>query len=138
MERLAHRAEVRLQPRGLCGGNAEGDGELLVAEAEHAAGRRRGRERADRAGDMEAFLVVAGRHQAAHAAGGLVARDEALDEQATRGLDLLAQRQQGRDHGHRRMAAHGEVDVVIIERVARGAIDQGSRRGQRLLAAADQ
>ena len=68
MQWLAHRAEVGFQPGGLGGSDAEGDGELLVAQAQHAAGRGGGREGADRAGDVEALLVVAGRHQAADAA----------------------------------------------------------------------
>ena len=138
MQRLAHRAEVGLQAGGLRGGDAEGDGELLVAQAEHAAGRGGRGERADRAGDVEALLVVAGRDEPADPAGGLVAGDEALDEQAARGLHLLAERQQGRHDGHGRMAAHGEVDVVIVERMAGRAVDQGGGRGQDLLGAADQ
>ena len=135
---LAHRSEIRLEAGGLGGGDAEGDGELLVGEAQHAAGGGGRREGADGAGDVEALEVMAGRHEPADPAGGLVARDEALDEQPARRLDLLAERQQRRHDGHGRMAAHGEVHVVIVERMARRAVDQGGGRGQRLLAAADE
>jgi hypothetical protein len=68
MQWLAHRAEVGFQPGGLGGGDAEGDGELLFVQAQHAAGRGGGGEGADRARDVEALLVMAGRHKAAHAA----------------------------------------------------------------------
>jgi hypothetical protein len=138
VQRLAHGAEVGFQAGRLGGGDPEGDGELLVAEAKHAAGRGGGRERADRTGDVEALLVVAGRDQPADAARGLVACDEALDEQPARRLDLLAQRQQGRDHGDGGMAAHGEVDVVVVERVARSTVDQGRGRRQHFLISTDQ
>ena len=138
MQWLAHGAEVGLQAGRLGGGDAEGDGELLVAQAQHAAGRGGGREGADRAGDVEALLIVAGRHQAADPARGLVAGDEALDEQLARRLDLLAERQQGGDDRDRRMAAHGEIDVVVVERMAGRAVDQGGGGRQDLLAAADQ
>ena len=138
MQRLAHGAEIGLQPGGLGGGDAEGDGELLVAQAQHAAGRGGGGEGADRAGDVEALLVVAGRHQAADPARGFVAGDEALDEKLARGLRLLAERQQGGDDRDRRMAAHGEIDVVVVERVAGRAVDQGGGGRQDLLGATDQ
>ena len=39
MQRLAHGAEVGFQAGGLGCRDAEGDGQLLVVEAEHAAGR---------------------------------------------------------------------------------------------------
>ena len=54
------------------------------------------------------------------------------------GPHLLAERQQGGDDGDRRVAAHGEVDVVVVERVAGGAVDQGGGGRQDLLGAADQ
>jgi hypothetical protein len=36
------------------------------------------------------------------------------------------------------MAAHGEIDVVVVESVARRAIDEGSRGGQDLFTTTDQ
>ena len=81
VQRLAHGAEVGLQAGGLRGGDAEGRGELFVVKAQHAAGGGGRGEGANGAGDVETFLVVAWRDEAAHPARGLVAGDETLDEQ---------------------------------------------------------
>ena len=138
MQRFAHGAEVRLEPGSLGGGDAEGDGKLPVVQTKHPAGSGGRREGADRAGDVETLLVMAGRDEPADAAGGLVARDEAFDEQSARGLRLFAERQQGGHDGDGGMAAHREVHVVIVEGVAGGAVDQGRGRGQHGLGAADE
>jgi hypothetical protein len=138
MQWLAHGAEVRLEAGGLGRGDAEGHRELLIAQAKHAAGCGGRGEGAHRTGNMEALLIVARSNEAADTAGGLVARDEAFDEKATRGLHLLAKSQEGGHDGDCRMAAHGEIHVVIVERMARRAVDQRGGRGQRRFAAADE
>ena len=130
MQRLAHGAEVRLEAGRLRRGDPEGDGKLAFVQAQHAAGGCGRGEGADRAGDVEALLIVAGCHEPADPARGFVTGDEALDEQAARSLHLFAEGQQGGDDRDRRMAAHREVHVVVVEGVAGRAIDQRRRGGQ--------
>ena len=69
MQRLAHRAEHRLQPRRLGARDAERGGELLRIQSQQMRARRGGAEAAEGAGGVEAKRVVVARARAAGRAG---------------------------------------------------------------------
>jgi hypothetical protein len=52
------------------------------------------------------------------------ADDEGADDIGAAGAVALAQRQHGREYGRGRMAMHGEVRVVEVERVPGGAVQE--------------
>jgi len=95
VERLAHGAAVLLHATGLRCGDAQAKGEPLRIEAEELAGGGAGRDGAERAGQMPAALVMAGRGApAAHA--GLEARRIGTGERAAVDGVALCQRKQRR------------------------------------------
>ena len=128
MERLAHRAEHRFQPRRLGAGDAERNaGGVRVQPHQMRAGGGRA-EAADGAGGVKAQTVVmAGFQGDAEAAFQLVAGHEGGDHRRPRGSPLLRQRQQRGQDGDARVAGHRQVHVVEIERVRGRAIDQRGR-----------
>ena len=70
---------------------------------------------------------MAGLERRADAAGGLVAGDKGGDDLAAGAAPLFGERQEGRQYRDRSMARHRQIDVVVIERVADGAVDQRGR-----------
>ena len=77
MQRLAHGAEHRLEPRRLGSRDAEGGGEFLRIQAQQMRARRRGAEAAEGAGGVEAERVVVARcEQQAEPALQFIAGDE--------------------------------------------------------------
>ena len=138
MERLAHRAELRLQPGGLRAGDAERARGGLGVEAEQAGAGRRGAETADRAGRVKAEIVMARAHRRADPAGGLVAGDKGGDHVAPAALALLGEGEQAGQDRDRRMARHRQVDVVVVERVPDRAVDQRGRQHRQPRRMADQ
>src|SRR6266478_7570362 len=83
-----------------------------------------GAERTDGAGRMEAARIVAGRHNLADFRLGLVACDECGNQVTAAGAATFGERQSGGQDGGRRMAHHPDIDVIVVERVRRGTIDQ--------------
>ena len=138
MERLAHGAEHRFEAGRLGSGDAQRQRRPLRVQSQEMSGRRRGTETADRGGAVEAAGVVAGCHQGADAAERLVAGDESGDHRLAVGALRLAQRQQHRQDRHAGMAAHGHVDVVEVERVRSGAVDQRRQLRRRARAMPDE
>ncbi len=105
---------------------------MAVASAsrpkEPGAGRR-GAKGADRAGRVKTEIVVPRLQRRADPAGGLIPRDEGGDHLAAGALLQFGEGEQARQDRHRGMARHRHIDVVIVERVSRSAIDE--RRRQR-------
>ena len=125
-------AEMREQggaPAATVIGHAERGNELLRIQSEQMCARRRGTEAAKRAGGVKAeHVVVAGRQQQAESALQFIARDERGQHIAPGAAALLGQREQRRQQHDRRMSRHRQIDVVEIERVRRGAVDQRGRQ----------
>ena len=138
VERLAHRAEHRLQACRLCGGDAEGRGGGVAVEAEQVRAGRRRAEGARRSRGVEAPQVVLDADRAGDAALGLVAGNEGGGDRPARAVALLGQGEQRRQHRHGRVASHGLVDVVVVEGVGRGAVDEGGVEHGEALAPPDQ
>ncbi len=138
MQRLAHGAEHRFQPRRLGRGNAERGRGLFRIEAEQMRAGRGRPEAADRAGGMEAASVVIRQHQGSDPAFGLIAGDESGKEIGAARARIFGERQQRRHDRDGRVAAHGHVDVVVVERMGRGAVHQGRLLRRDLSVAADQ
>ncbi len=128
MERFAHRAELRLEPGRLGPGDAERPRGGLGVEAEQMRAGRRRAKRADRAGRMKAAAVMSRPHRHADAALRLVTGDKRGDDVAAGAVALLGEREQAGQDRDGGMARHRQIDVVIVERVAHRAVDQG--RGQ--------
>ena len=122
MERLAHRAELRLEAGRLSAGDAEGAARCFGVETEHAAGGGRRAERADRAGRRGSHARNGRCHKPTEAARRLVAGDKGGDGQAARAFHVFGEGQQRREDRDRRMAAHGQIDVVVVESVARAPL----------------
>ena len=129
MERLAHGAAVLLHPGRLRGGDAERMRHLLRVEPEQLRRSRTGGDGAERAGEMPAAVVMAGRRLPdAHA--GLEARrirtgERAAVDHAAVNAAALGQREQRREDRRRRMqhdAAH--MGVVEVEHVAHLAVGE--------------
>ena len=114
---LAHRAEHRLQSRGLRGRNAQGIGGVVRIELQQAGAGCGRAECADGAGAVEAQRVVPRRHGRTDAAQRLVAGDEGRHERRTAVAARFGQCQQGWHQHHTRMACERHVDIVEIERV---------------------
>ena len=99
---------------------------------------RGGAERADRAGGVEAQVVMPGPQRRTDAAGGLVTGDKGGDDLMAGALPRLGERQQAGQDRHGGMPRHRQIDVVVIERVADRAIDQrGGKGGEARLMADD-
>jgi hypothetical protein len=73
---------------------------------------------------VEAALVVARHYVVADAALHLEPGDEGGDEVAAGEALPLGERQGGGEDGDRRVAAHADVDVVVVEGVRGGTVDQ--------------
>jgi len=129
VERLAHRPELRFEPGRLCPGDAERHGSRLGIETEQPSAGRRSAEGADRAGRMKTEIVMSWLQCRADPARGLVASDKGDDHLAPRAAPQFGQGEQAGQDRHRGMPRHRHIDVVIIERVARCAVDE--RRRQR-------
>ena len=135
VERLAHRPELRFEPGRLRPGDAERHGGRLGIETEEPGAGRRGAKRADRAGRVKTKIVMPGLQRRADPAGGLISRDEGGDHLAPRAAPQFGQGEQAGEDRHRGMPRHRHIDVVVIERMPRGAIDE--RRRQRRQSASD-
>src|SRR5215470_19047976 len=94
VKRLAHRAELRFEPGRLRPGDAERDGGRLGVEAEQLRACRRGPEAADRAGRMEAEIVMPRPQRRADSAGGLVTGDKGGRDLTARAALRLGERKQ--------------------------------------------
>ena len=129
VERLAHRAELRFEPGRLGAGDAERARRSLGIEAEQPRAGGRGAKAADRPGGVKAAVVMAGPHRHSDPASGLVAGDERSDDVAPGASALFGERDQPRQDRDRGMAGHRQIDVVVIERMADGAVDQRGREG---------
>ena len=124
VERLGHRAEVRLETAGLGRRQAQGVGELLVAGAQQVAGGGRGAVDPDRRGRVPALDVRGWSYERSDSRLHFDADDERDEQALARGPHLLRLRQDGRKHGHGGMTAHHAVRVVEVERMAGGAVEQ--------------
>ena len=124
VERLGHRAEVRLETARLGSGEAEGVGELLVARAQQVAGGGGSAVDPDRRGRVPALDVGRRPDQCADPRLHLDADDEGDEQPLTGGPHLLRLRQGRREHRHGGMAAHHAVGVVEVERMAGRAVEQ--------------
>ena len=110
-----------------------------AVEAEQVAARRRGAEHAEGRGRVPALLVMMVMHAAADPRLGLEPGDIGGDEGAAGAVERLAEREQRRQDRRRRVAAQRVADIVEIERVRRGAVDQrGVERRGAAVAAEDQ
>ncbi len=85
-------------------------------------------EAADRAGRVKAEIVVSRAHRRADPAGGLVTGDKRRDHLAPAAAALLGEGEKAGQDRDRWMTRHRQVDVVVIERMARGAVDQRGRQ----------
>jgi hypothetical protein len=86
--------------------------------------RRRGAERADRAGGVPE-VVVRGIDDNADAGGELVARHHRSEEQFAAGMTILRGGQRRGDGRRARMIERVTVDVVEFDRVRGAAVDEG-------------
>ena len=128
VERLAHRAELRFEPGCLGSGDAERLRRGLGVEPHQVRAGRRRAERADRAGRVKAAAVMPGPDRHADPATGLVAGDKGGDDIAAGAAALFGERQEAGQDRHRGVPRHRQVDVVVIERVADRAVDEGGRQ----------
>ena len=86
---------------------------------------------------MKAEIVMAGLQRGADAAGGLVTGDKRGDDLAAgRALKFRQSEEPGQDR-HRRVARHCHIDVVVIERMRCGTIDECGRQRRQPDAVAD-
>ena len=126
VQRLAHGAAVLLHAAGLGRGNPHRVGQPLRVEIEQLAAGDARRDRAERAGEMPAALVMAGRG-AARAHAGLEAGRIGQHELLAADGRALGQREQRGEHRRARMQHHAaHVGVVVVQHMAHLAV--GERR----------
>ncbi len=115
VQRLGHRAEVGQQPAGQRPGDAERHRPLLAARAEQAAAGRRRAEGADRAGGVEAEVVVGVAEQPVDPERGLVAGDQGGQRVGAGLVVHLGQGEDGRDDDRGDVPARaGVVEVADV------------------------
>ena len=129
MQRLGHRAEVRLDPRRERCRQSQRCRSHLRRQSQQMAARGGRTEHAERCCRMPALLVVMEIDTASDARLGLPSRDVGGNERAPIDRTRFRESKQGRQDRCRRMAAQRVAAVIEIQRVRRGAIDQ--RRIQR-------
>ena len=129
VERLGHRAEVLLEPRGLAGRDGERGASLRCIEAEQARRRRRRAHGAERACGVKSLLVVRRIEHLGQRGLDFEAEQESVDQGAAIGQRQLARRERRREHGRSGMAHHGEVRVVEVESMGRRAVGEGGPDG---------
>ena len=124
VQRLGHGAEVVDQARGHRPGDAQRGYRLLLVQVQQLGAGGGAGQASDDGGAVEApvhLLVLGGVLQRqAH----LAADDVGLQQIASGGPALLADGQQGREDGDRRVAEAAEV--IVVQRVAHGAVGEGS------------
>lgn len=124
MERLDHRAEVLAQAGGHACGDRQGMARPAFVEPFEAGDRRRGPDSAERGGRVEAEGVVAESHGLTQPDQHLRADGKGLEHLPSGSVALPAHSQQGGQYGRTRMADRQHADVVIVEDVARHAVQQ--------------
>ena len=126
VERLAHAggAEGLLEPAGEGGGGGDGVRGALGVAAEEERGGRGGAEGADGAGGVP-VAVVARLHGDADAAGHLVAGGDGAEQRVQRRAAGLRRGQRRADGGAAGVVAGIPEDVVELDRVAGGGVEQG-------------
>jgi len=103
------------------------------------AARRGGAEHAQGRGRVPALFVMVKIDAAGDPRLGLEAGDVGADEILSAAVEHLTEREQRRDQRRRGVPAHRVADIVEIERVRRGAVDQrGVERRCPAVAAEDQ
>ena len=136
VQRLGHGAEVHANAgRRACGDRQRVRG-LAGVEPQQLGRRGRRAEGADRAGGMEAFLVVTRMNRLGDLALDFEAGQERLEKFRARHALPLADGERGRQRRHGRMrqqpedavGARGELRIVPVERVAARAVEQRRRR----------
>src|SRR5262245_26075287 len=124
MQRLTHRAELRLQTRGLCAGDSERERGTLRIELQQIRCGRRGAKTAERAGCMPTGCVMTRAEIAADDAFGINAGAE-RGEQCLRCEPMMFDECKNRRRDwHRRMSAHSHMNIVVIVGVSCCAVDQ--------------
>ena len=111
---------------------------MLHAEVQQSRAGCCRAEHAERGGGMPAFAVVVHIHRTADARLRFKAGDVGEQQCWAAGAERFAQRDDCRQNRRRGMAADGVVDVVIVECVAGGAVDQGCIEGARAARGAPQ
>ena len=127
MERLAHRPELRFEPGRLRPGDPERHGGCFGIQTEQPGAGRRRAKGADRAGRVKTEIVMPRLQRRPDPARGLIARDKGGDHLASRAALQLGQGEQAGQDRHGGMAWHRHIDVVVIERVSRRAVDERRR-----------
>ena len=125
VQRLAHGAEQRLQPGGPGSGDAERSGGGGGIQFVERAGGRGGAERAQGCGGVPSRRVVARPGVAAEDALGVHAGAERRDGFGAGPAPMLGQRQHHGRHRHGGVAGHCEMNVVVVVRMAGGAVEPG-------------
>ncbi len=111
---------------------------LLLVEAEQLAGRRRRAEHPGGAGDVPADVVVIGIDRVADPAFGFDAEHQRVEKILARHRLHLRQRQDRRGDRAGRMDDGFQMGVVIVEDVARHAVDESGIHDVKALPAAEQ
>ena len=137
VKRLAHGSELSLEAGGLGCGNADGPRGGLLVEPHQRGASDRSPDGADRTGRVKAACVVAGGDEQADHRRGLVAGDEAAQQLGPGGALRLRGRDDGREDRRSRVPAHGRADVVVVDRVTVGTVQQGGLAGTEALAVSD-
>ncbi len=135
-QRLAHRPELRLEPRGARRDQPERVPHAALVEAVEPPCRDRGAEGPRRRRLMEPALVVRAAEPHADADRGLGADDEGVAHRRRRGSRLLADRKRGRIDADRQVPDMPEMRVVVVERMGDRAVRQRRRPRRHLIPAA--
>ena len=131
VQRLAHRPELGLQTSALRTRDRQCVlGAALVELQQMRACQSRGKT-SDRGGGVEAPRIVSRPDQQADPAARLVSGDESGDDMFWLHLPRFGKRQNCRQNRDGDMAGQRHVNIVVIERVAGGSVDErGLRRAQ--------
>ena len=137
VQRLAHRAELRLQARGLRAGDAERARRRLGIETHQIRRGGRGAEAAERAGRVPALRVVRTAEIAADDAFGIDAGRKRREQRRRPFVEMFSEREHGRRDRYGGVTVHRHMHIVVVVCVPGSAVDQCGLLDVDALAATD-